>query len=202
MPYNIKDSDMTDIEQILRMSLEIEGILKVLRDRDSIEARDLLCEKIDRYTAAIKTYLQGSSAGSDTAAEEVETKGEDLLHEANAVEVKDQEAQETEVEPEADAAEEAVREELEKDSTAHVEPVSTGEPNAKLLKAFTLNDRFRFRRELFGGDDADFTETLKLLVDMDSYADACDYLYNDMMWDSSDPNVADFMAIVAANMPQ
>lgn len=69
-------------------------------------------------------------------------------------------------------------------------------------KAFSLNDRFRFRRELFGGDDADFTETLKLLADMDSYADACDYLYNDMMWDSSDPNVADFMAIVAANMPQ
>ena len=132
----------------------------------------------------------------------VEAKGEDLLREANAIEVKDQEAQETEVEPEADAAEEAVRKELEKDNTAHVEPIAAGEPNAKLLKAFTLNDRFRFRRELFGGDDADFTETLKLLADMDSYADACDYLYNDMMWDSSDPNVADFMAIVAANMPQ
>ena len=61
---------------------------------------------------------------------------------------------------------------------------------------------FRSRRELFEGDDADFTETLKLLADMDSYAEACDYLYNDMMWDKTDPNVADFMAIVAANMPQ
>ncbi len=191
---------MTDIEQILRMSLEIEGLLKVLRDRDSIEARDMLREKVNRYTSAITDYLNASPAEAHEVA--LAAKGEDLLREANAIEVKDQEAQETEVEPEADAAEEAVRKELEKDNTAHVEPIAAGEPNAKLLKAFTLNDRFRFRRELFGGDDADFTETLKLLADMDSYADACDYLYNDMMWDSSDPNVADFMAIVAANMPQ
>lgn len=202
MSHNIKDSNMTDIEHILRMSLEIEGLLKVLRDRDSIEARDMLREKVNRYTSAITDYLNASPAEAHEVAMEVEAKGEDLLREANAIEVKDQEAQETEVEPEADAAEEAVRKELEKDNTAHVEPIAAGEPNAKLLKAFTLNDRFRFRRELFGGDDADFTETLKLLADMDSYADACDYLYNDMMWDSSDPNVADFMAIVAANMPQ
>ena len=193
---------MTDIEQILRMSLEIEGLLKVLRDRDSIEARDMLREKVNRYTSAITDYLNASPAEAHEVALAGEAQGEDLLREANAIEVKDQEAQETEVEPEADAAEEAVRKELEKDNTAHVEPIAAGEPNAKLLKAFTLNDRFRFRRELFGGDDADFTETLKLLADMDSYADACDYLYNDMMWDSSDPNVADFMAIVAANMPQ
>ena len=202
MSHNIKDSNMTDIEQILRMSLEIEGLLKVLRDRDSIEARDMLREKVNRYTSAITDYLNASPAEAHEVALAVEAKGEDLLREANAIEVKDQEAQETEVEPEADAAEEAVRKELEKDNTAHVEPIAAGEPNAKLLKAFTLNDRFRFRRELFGGDDADFTETLKLLADLDSYADACDYLYNDMMWDSSDPNVADFMAIVAANMPQ
>ena len=48
---------MTDIEQILRMSLEIEGLLKVLRDRDSIEARDMLREKVNRYTSAITDYL-------------------------------------------------------------------------------------------------------------------------------------------------
>ena len=107
-------------------------------------------------------------------------------------EVKDQEAVEPQVVPEAVAAESAVASEVK-----HSEG-----PNTKLLKAFTLNDRFRFRRELFDGDDADFTETLKLLADMDSYAEACDYLYNDMMWDKTDPNVADFMAIVAANMPQ
>lgn len=190
---------MTDVEQILRMSLEIEGLLKVLRDRDSIEARDMLREKVNRYTSAITDYLNASPAEAHEVALAVEAKGEYLLREANAIEVKDREAQETEVGPEADTAEETVRKELEKNNTAHI---PAGEPNTRLLKAFTLNDRFRFRRELFGGDDADFTETLKLLADMDSYADACDYLYNDMMWDSSDPNVADFMAIVAANMPQ
>ncbi len=53
---------MTDIEQILRMSLEIEGLLKVLRDRDSIEARDMLREKVNRYTSAITDYLNASPA--------------------------------------------------------------------------------------------------------------------------------------------
>lgn len=187
---------MTDIEQILRMSLEIEGLLKVLRDRDSIEARDMLREKVNRYTSAITDYLNASPAEAHEVALAVEAKGEDLLREANAIEVKDQEAQETEVEPEADAAEEAVRKELEKDNTAHVEPIAAGEPNAKLLKAFTLNDRFRFRRELFGGDEARMNKAINDLNDLHSYEDSVTYLNNELKWNIEDEAVADFIKLL------
>lgn len=185
---------MTDIDQLIHLNIELEGLLKVLRDRDSEEARNLLADKIEQYTSGINSLLGDydyPAFADEEISEEVKT-GEAIAEEAEHEEIKLQEAVETEVVPEEDAAEAAVATEM-----AH-----RAEPNERLLKAFTLNDRFRYRRELFGGDDADFNDTLRLLAEMDSYAEACDYLYNDMMWDKSDPNVADFMAIVAANMPQ
>ena len=88
------------------------------------------------------------------------------------------------------------------------EPIPEPEPaqptrtavNTRLLKAFTLNDKFRFRRELFNGDDDDFADTLSLLAHMPSYAEAADYLTNDLLWDTRNPNVEDFLAILKENM--
>lgn len=88
------------------------------------------------------------------------------------------------------------------DQSEEAATVSPREQNVKLLKAFTLNDRFRFRRELFEGNDSDFSDTLTILSGMDSYAEAADYLYNDMMWDANNASVSDFMAILAQNMPR
>ncbi len=202
---------MTETDRLIRMNVELEGLLKVLRDRDSLEARSLLSEKIKEYTSAIEAYLAAPLPQKDEKAEEAIVAGSSAIEETQSTEVKTQEAQETEVEPEAEAAEEAVAHETEPDHDIYAAhrrymppetPAHTPKTNSKLLKAFTLNDRFRFCRELFGGDDADFTETLKLIADMDSYDEACDYLYNDMMWDRTDPNVEAFMAIVADNIPQ
>lgn len=66
-----------------------------------------------------------------------------------------------------------------------------------LKKAFTLNDRFRFRRELFGNKDVEFNDTLNLVEAMHSYEEAEDYFYNDLQWDSESPEVIDFMKIIA-----
>ena len=223
---------MTEIDKLIRMNIELEGLLKVLRDRDSLEARDLLSDKIEEYTSALNAFLFAKHDDKPETLQDVVDKGEDALEEAHHVEVKDQEAQETEDIPEDDAAEKAVEDENrfhdavpetpktvvpETPKTAvpetpkvaePLQPVkqqaddASGDKSAKLLKAFTLNDRFRFRRELFAGDDEDFHETLRLIADMDSYAEACDYLYNDMMWDRTSPVVEEFMAILAANMPK
>lgn len=65
-----------------------------------------------------------------------------------------------------------------------------------LKKAFTLNDRFRFRRELFGNHDMEFNETLNLVEAMHSYDEAEDYFYNDLQWDKDSPEVIDFMKII------
>lgn len=194
---------MTDIDRLIHINIELEGLLKVLRDRDSIEARSMLKDKIEQYTAAINAFLSSDNPELNPEVKEIEEQAEETVKDEQYTEVKDQEAVEPEVEPEEEAAEKAVIRETWNDMAGEDKtPSADTGTNAKLLKAFTLNDRFRFRRELFGGDDADFTETLKLLADMDSYSEACDYLYNDMMWDRTDANVVDFMAIVAANMPQ
>lgn len=65
-----------------------------------------------------------------------------------------------------------------------------------LRKAFSLNDHFRFRRELFANSDAELNDTLNLVETMKSYQEAEEYFYNDMGWDADNEDVADFMAII------
>ena len=65
-----------------------------------------------------------------------------------------------------------------------------------LRKAFSLNDHFRFRRELFSNSDPEMTETLNLVETMASYQEAEEYFYNDLGWDPDNEDVADFMAII------
>ena len=66
----------------------------------------------------------------------------------------------------------------------------------ELRKALSLNDRFRFRRELFGNSDIRMNETLALIDAMHSYEEAEDYILNDLSWDEENPEVAEFMKIV------
>lgn len=66
----------------------------------------------------------------------------------------------------------------------------------ELRKALSLNDRFRFRRELFGNSDIRMNETLSLMNAMQSYEEAEDYILNDLNWDVENPDVAEFMKIV------
>lgn len=66
-----------------------------------------------------------------------------------------------------------------------------------ISKAFTLNDRFRFRRELFRNSDEEFRETLEAIGSMADMDEAEDYFFNDLCWDASDSVVNEFMAIVA-----
>lgn len=225
---------MTDLDRLIRLNVELEGLLKVLLDRDSIHARSLLAEKFDEYSRGLSRYLaEGAPATADAA---VLGQAQALAAEAHAVEVKDQEAVDSEVTDETDAATaaieageehaaetEAVAEEpvvvepvaeipeaplppvapevIEEEPVAEEPAASEAVENTKLLRAFTLNDKFRFRRELFNGDIEDFADTLSLLAHMPSYAEAVDYLTNDLLWDTRNPNVEDFFAILKDNMP-
>ena len=65
-----------------------------------------------------------------------------------------------------------------------------------LRKAFSLNDHFRFRRELFSNSEPDMTDTLNLVETMESFQEAEEYFYNDMGWDPENMDVADFMNII------
>lgn len=65
-----------------------------------------------------------------------------------------------------------------------------------LRKAFTLNDKFRFRRELFGNNDELFGQTLDTLQQMTSYQQAVEYLEHNMGWDVKNEDVVDFLSII------
>ena len=62
--------------------------------------------------------------------------------------------------------------------------------------AFSINDRFRFRRELFSNSDAEMNDALDMVESMHSLEEAEDYFYGDLGWDKEVEEVADFMEIV------
>lgn len=66
----------------------------------------------------------------------------------------------------------------------------------ELRRMFTVNDKFRFRRELFGNSDTEFTDTLNLVEALRNYNEAEDYFYNDLAWDAEATEVQEFMAVV------
>lgn len=65
-----------------------------------------------------------------------------------------------------------------------------------LHRAFSLNDRFRFRRELFANNDVELNDTLNLVETMKSFEEAEDFFYNDLEWDKESPEVVDFMNVI------
>lgn len=63
-------------------------------------------------------------------------------------------------------------------------------------KALNLNDRFRFRRELFAGDEQKMNQVLSDLNDLHSYEDSIKYLNERLKWNVDDPSVADFLKLL------
>lgn len=116
-------------------------------------------------------------------------------------EPEEEEDSEPEDEPEPEE-EEIVMPQDDTTDTDNEEPIRLDEKLARensrnLRKAFSLNDMFRFRRELFGNSATEMTDTLNLVEAMSSLSEANDYFYNDLEWDASNPEVQDFMDIIA-----
>ena len=65
-----------------------------------------------------------------------------------------------------------------------------------MMRHFSLNDKYRYRRELFGGSDRIMYDTLSVLSAMHSIDEATDYLFNDLGWQDTNPDVADFVDII------
>lgn len=197
---------MSDITTIINSLVELEGQLRVLRDRDSAEARALLADKYAAFRNEMDSFIAPAT-------------------DVHLPEVKNEEAEDSEVVDETDAATAAIeRGESRQEPTAPVvepvpapesdvieptpEPVAPFTPatqhfrNTALLKAFTLNDKFRYIRDIFGGEEAEFTDTLDILADMDSFAEARDYIVHDMMLDPDNDSVAALLETVRRYMPR
>ena len=110
-----------------------------------------------------------------------------------------QEAADAESEPEIAADAEPVT--ADDFTTIDDEPVRLDEALQRnmvkdLHHAFSLNDRFRYRRELFGNSDQVMEETLNHIESMATFDEAENYFYNDLEWEYDSPEVADFMVII------
>ena len=112
-------------------------------------------------------------------------------------------------EPEPVIQEQEIRQELpaEQGLPAGPEPIPVEEPETPAVEAsgkvipaerpgFSLNDRFRFRRELFGGDEARMNKVINDLNDLHSYEDSVTYLNNELKWNIEDEAVADFIKLL------
>ncbi len=102
------------------------------------------------------------------------------------------EAQAEEDEADSAAAEEAIAQEKHRP-----EIQASEEAGAKMLKLFTLNDRFRFRRELFGGSDTAMKAILAVIATMPTLDDAKRYLTEDQGMDPESEEVSYFFEIIA-----
>lgn len=67
-----------------------------------------------------------------------------------------------------------------------------------IRKIFTLNDNYKFRRQLFSNSQELFADALLKIENMKSTYEAEDYFYNTLKWDKDNPDVKDFMTIISA----
>ena len=148
-------------------------------EEESVEAEEenpFLSEKVEEIATVEEDYTPDFSSSSDEALFVAEDADEDDLIYSAPEETKEE-----------------VKEEVKEDVKRTVRPAV--DPNAP-KPAFCINDRFRFRRELFGNSDAAFNSAMDLVATMDDYQEAEDYFLADLGWDTEKPEVMDFMAII------
>lgn len=207
------------LNELLDSIYELEGLVHLALTRDDNPARlpELITEK-GRQLAAFAAEVSASTEFSsdeelrdDRGKVEENVKAEDSVkkeeespadHEVMVQEIPTDSQPMMEeimttpipmIEEDMQAVVESVFDSLPGNETV-VEPASRQQPRGKLV--FSINDRYRFKRELFGNSDADFNTTLALVASMDSYDEAEDYFLGEMNWDQKREEVAEFLEII------
>ncbi len=144
---------MSQINDIIQLNVELEGLLRVAESRQSPEAIELAKEKFLQLSALFASLDVDSTPNNTNLTPPIP-------------------------------------------HIAPITPISPSTSSESLIKTFTINDKFLFRRELFDGSEADFVDTLNLIEAMSSLDEAREYLFYDLGWDSENETVADFVNII------
>lgn len=194
---------MTNIyEQLLRLNVELEGALRVLRERDSYQALQVATEKFEAMSSLFQSLKERAAANTPTEIKEEEAVGAEQtpLNEPAQKDVPDNaviaDSDASSIEAAVDEASKSAKESEEDPIEAKVSNITIPQTVGDIRKSMTLNDKFLFRRELFGGNDAELNDTLELLASMHSFDEAEEYIYDDLQWNREDPTVSDFMSII------
>lgn len=184
---------MTDnvIQEIYKELLEAEGLVLLIKNRGGElpkEVFDNLAEKLSGLTAKAEDLARSHvNAGEpDDASIEEHQIAESVEYE----ETEDADMAFSEI------TEDSASEDAGLSSRDNGSEDEKPQERSDLRHCFTINDRFRFKRELFGNSDSEMTDTINIVSAMNSFNEAEDYLYDDLGWDPSVDEVKDFMAII------
>ncbi len=210
-----------DLNHLLDNIYELEGLVHLALNRDdNPEALPQLITRKGKELAAAAALIGGDDCTDTDVADNigipeadqpavhgtpetdteiyrttVETFQEPEIQDADEVQEVPEEIVETPEEP-VRIAQESKEPEAE-EIPAPVRSGKTAEPvEPKGRLVFSINDRYRFKRELFDGSDADFNNTLALVASMESYDEAEDYFLGELQWDQKSREVTDFLEIL------
>ena len=183
-------------------------------------------EQLREYTSCLPDVAVDEEVDEQEPVVEPEDEPEYVLEAEpeEEIEAEPEEELEPEIVPEIDKEPEPeLEEELDADPAPEIDPDRAPAPEPEIIKnvdetaseaiitldeafirnkakdlksAFSLNDTFRFRRELFGNSAADMNDAIDLVNAMNSYEEAEDYFINDLGWDAESDEVGEFMEII------
>lgn len=189
----------TDPKQLMDRCLEIEGLLALLIQRgDKVPDHlyHLLNEKAEYLVKGVADlsvpYARPELAVADEAISESVIYEEDADADISEGDVAENDLTASdESDPELVKSEEVSVPKVE--TQTEVKNINDHQP-----VRLSLNDKFRFRRELFNFSDEEMDETLDVISNMNSGDEVDEYLFNDLCWDPENDVVKDFMSIVKA----
>ena len=195
-----------EIRELLRLNVEMEGLLRVLAARDNIPALESLAVKAADFDARIRAFLD---AARPEILKEDEAEATELPDSFDAVE--DAEGSGTEsqlsncrdarpVRPDGPQTPEEPEEPEMPVTVIQEHPKAGG--CADLSKTFSINDRYLYSRELFGGNMQRFQDALAGMSRMPDFAHALEYMTGTLGLDLSMPVAKEFADRVADKLPK
>lgn len=173
-----------NIEELLELTTDIEALLLLIAKREKDTPKHVwekLQLKADIFhqllsTSVIEANRDYSVSNPTTynVSEEEQTADESIIEE---------------IEPTNNTA-------IINDERLRVDELLQRQSTKDLRKAFTLNDKFRFCRELFGNNEASFIDTIDLLSAMPSLDEALEYIYQDLKWEKGNEVTEDFVTVI------
>lgn len=169
------------IKEILEKAIEIEGLIRIVRDGNpSPETYSLLIKKSEEIAALAKLLADETKKDEDDKAA---VEDDDIMLSFD----------DAKVEPEDDAYDKSEKEIIYNVKATQQLPATDKKELRNLRSAFSLNDRFLYSRELFDGDMKMFDSTLRQLEGIEDFSILEDYFYNELDWNPEDEYVKLFM---------
>lgn len=182
-------------DALMALTFEIEGLLMLIRERGDdcpAEVENLLASKMRMLAGYFNGMYEENLKNPESGAEAIiEQMPDDNI---GCLETQDNEETGETGEAPLDVP---TFDQVGFDQSIRLDEKLARDSARDLRRAFTLNDRFRFRRELFGNSENRLVEAIDIIDAMNSLDEAEEYFYGDLGWDRESDDVKDFMAIVA-----